>query len=84
MVREGDYVAIFHSVHRVLKAEKVLKSAGMTFKLIPAPRSVSADCGLALCFDPDDRVMISEILDRAGVGSAELWLMQAGNYTQIL
>jgi hypothetical protein len=25
MVKEGDYVAIFNSVHRVMKAEKLLK-----------------------------------------------------------
>ena len=27
MVNDGDYVAIFNSVHRVMKAEKLLKDA---------------------------------------------------------
>lgn len=84
MVREGDCVAVFHSVHRVLKAEKILKEAGIAFVLIPAPRQLSADCGLALCFAPLERVAVSEILEAAGVAVAELWVMQAGKYVQIM
>ncbi len=84
MVKEGDCVAVFHSVHRVLKAEKVLKEAGMAFTLIPAPRQLSADCGLALCFSPFERSGVSELLEAAGVGIAELWVMHSGNYTHIV
>jgi hypothetical protein len=35
MVKENDYVAIFHSIHRVLKAEKILKQEQQDFLLIP-------------------------------------------------
>ncbi|MFO7811408.1 MAG: DUF3343 domain-containing protein [Pelovirga sp.] len=84
MVKEGDCVAVFQSVHRVLKAEKVLKEAGIAFALIPAPRQLSADCGLALCFAPTERVGISEILEGSGLAIAELWVMQAGKYVQIV
>jgi hypothetical protein len=78
VVKEGDYVAVFHSVHRVLKAEKILKEASISFTLIPAPRQLSADCGLALCFDPAESARIADMLDGAGVAIVELWLMQAG------
>jgi len=84
VVKEGDYIAVFHSVHRVLKAEKVLKEACAAFTLIPAPRQLSADCGLALCFAQAEHVRIAEILDGAGVAIAELWEMQAGKYAQIV
>lgn len=84
MIKEGDCVAVFHSVHRVLKAEKVLKEADIAFTLIPAPRQLSADCGLALCFSPIERSGISELLEHAGVAIAELWVMQSGNYTRIV
>lgn len=84
MVKEGDYVAVFHSVHRVLKAEKILKAAGIAFRLIPAPRQLSADCGLALCFAQTEHAGIDDMLGRDGVPIAELWVMQAGIYRQIL
>lgn len=84
VVKEGDCIAVFHSVHRVLKAEKILKEADAAFTLIPAPRQLSADCGLALCFAPLERDRIADMLDRAGVPIAELWVMQTGKYTQIV
>jgi len=48
MVRDGDLVAIFHSIHRVMKAEKLLKAQGADMLLIPVPRKLSSDCGLAI------------------------------------
>lgn len=43
MVRENDFVAIFHSIHRVMKAEKVLKKARAEVVLIPVPRQLASD-----------------------------------------
>jgi len=38
MVNDQDYVAIFHSIHRVLRAEQVLSGMVWPFLLIPVPR----------------------------------------------
>lgn len=43
-----NYILIFNSVHKVMKAEKILKSSGVSFKTIPVPRQLSSDCGLAI------------------------------------
>ena len=53
VVSEGQYLAVFNSTHRVLKAESLLKSSGLPIMLIPAPRAVQADCGLAIRFDEE-------------------------------
>lgn len=50
MVKNGDLLAVFNSAHRVMKAESILKSNKLPILLIPAPRALSADCGLALRF----------------------------------
>ncbi len=42
------YILIFNSVHKVMKSEKILKSASIPFKTIPVPRKLSSDCGLAI------------------------------------
>jgi hypothetical protein len=36
-----------------MKAENILKGLGMEILLIPAPRALSTDCGLAIRFDSD-------------------------------
>ena len=72
MVHEKDFVAIFHSIHRVLKAEKLLKEAGVDFLLIPVPRQLSSDCGLALRFSPEHREAVYAVLSANELLPAEL------------
>lgn len=55
MVRDGEYVAIFNSVHRVMKAEKLLKGLSLPILLIPAPRTLVSECGLAIRYDESSR-----------------------------
>lgn len=62
MVQEGDYLAIFNSAHRVMKAESVLKSRGLSILLIPAPRQMMTDCGLALRIGPEIRDEVMRVL----------------------
>jgi electron transfer flavoprotein alpha/beta subunit len=39
---------LFESVHQVMRAEKLLKEKGMEVDLLPVPREVSSDCGVAI------------------------------------
>jgi hypothetical protein len=41
-------VFLFESVHRVMRAEKILKEKGIEVDLIPVPRDISSDCGIAV------------------------------------
>jgi len=44
-------IATFHSTHMVLKAEKLLKEAGVSgVRLVPVPSQVSSDCGVSVRF----------------------------------
>lgn len=48
-MEEQRYVVfLFPSVSYALKAEKILKAAGIAHKLIPVPRHISSDCGVCL------------------------------------
>lgn len=53
MITNGQLLAVFNSAHRVMKAENVLKKHGVTILLIPAPRALSTDCGLAIRYESD-------------------------------
>ena len=63
----ADYgVATFHSTHSVLKAEKLLKEAGLaSVRLVPVPSQISSDCGVTVRFLRAD-------IDRARIILAEL------------
>ena len=45
------YVFLFESVHRVMRAEKILKGKGIAADLIPVPREINSDCGVAVEVD---------------------------------
>ena len=74
MVKEGDLVAIFHSIHRVMKAEKLLKQAGKEVMLIPVPRQLTSDFGLAIRFSQGLRAEVDEVLAPSGLEIQELYL----------
>ena len=73
MVREGDLVAVFNSIHRVMKAEKVLKERRLDILLIPAPRSLQSDCGLAIRYSETDREAVENALTEAQLVPEELY-----------
>jgi hypothetical protein len=67
MVRDGEYVAIFNSIHRVMKAEKLLKGLSLPVLLIPAPRALTSDCGLAIRYDEPSRKEVECALSEAAL-----------------
>lgn len=76
MVTEGQYLAVFNSTHRVLKAEELLKGNGQPIMLIPAPRAIQADCGLAIRFDEKDCGSVMTLLSDAQLLPAFLCQLQ--------
>ena len=60
MVRDG--LLIFNSIHKVMSAEKLLKDAGLDVRVMPVPRSLSSDCGLAIAFRLMQRQAVEELL----------------------
>ena len=60
-------VALFHNSSSAMQAEAVLGRAGMIVKLIPTPRHLSSDCGVALRFDADRQSQVERLLAGARV-----------------
>ena len=80
VVSEGQYLAVFNSTHRVLKAEALLKNSGLAILLIPAPRAIQADCGLAIRFDEEQHTAIMELLSDQKLLPAFLCQLKSGDY----
>lgn len=83
MVKEGEYVAIYNNIHRVLKAEKELKTLGLNILLIPAPRALSSDCGLAIRFSPSDRESVENAFAKNDLWPAELYIKKEESYERV-
>jgi hypothetical protein len=56
-------VVLFHSTAHAIRAEKVLSRAGFEIKMIPTPRQISSDCGIALRFARADTRRAAAILE---------------------
>jgi hypothetical protein len=46
-----DGLVTFYASHHAVRAEKVLKKHGFTVMLVPGPRDISPNCGVALQFE---------------------------------
>ena len=82
LVAEGDYVAIFHSVHRVMKAEKILKQKHAPMLLIPVPRQLAADCGLAIRYAEADRDLVEDLLKEAALSPVEVFQKRGEDFVR--
>jgi len=80
---ERDGILIFHSIHRVMQAEKVLKAAGLDVRLLPVPRQLSSDCGLSLAFCWGDRERLEAELQAAGCVPEEVHRLESGRYQRV-
>jgi hypothetical protein len=60
-------VLLFRSVHQVMRAEKVLKGKGFEIGLIPVPREISSDCGVAIEFLCQEKREVLSILEASHI-----------------
>ncbi|RPH32626.1 MAG: DUF3343 domain-containing protein [Bacteroidales bacterium] len=58
-------ILIFQSTHRTLLAEKVLLGHGIKFDIIPTPKEITSDCGMAIRINPSltNKGMVISILN---------------------
>jgi hypothetical protein len=62
----GGVVSFYASEH-AMRAERVMQRAGLPARLVPGPREVSPNCGVAVAFVWDDEAKVEEALNGAKV-----------------
>ena len=80
IVQEGQLLAVFNSAHRVMAAEDLLKRLNLDILLIPAPRKLQTDCGLALRFTDAERQRIMAALEEKNLLPAFICRLEGGEY----
>jgi hypothetical protein len=58
-----DGVVTFFGSYHAMRAESVLRKNGWKARLIPGPREISPNCGVALRFDWDQRDAVKPLLE---------------------
>ncbi len=56
-------IITFQSTHQVLKTEKLLHKEGVDFDIIPVPKQISSDCGMAIRIEMENKKRIESILE---------------------
>ncbi len=64
---ELDGVITFFASHHAMRAERVLKEAGIPVRLVPGPRELSPSCGVALRFPHSHAAQVEKLLRAACV-----------------
>jgi hypothetical protein len=59
-------VSFFASEH-AMRSERVLQRAGLPARLVPGPREVSPNCGVAVAFVWDDEPQVEQALGDAKI-----------------
>ena len=57
-------IITFQSTHQVLKTEKLLQKEGVDFDIIPVPKEISSDCGMAIRVEMESIKKIEGILEK--------------------
>jgi hypothetical protein len=55
-------VFLFPTTHAVMQASQVLENAGVKHEVVPRPKGVNADCGIAVALAPALRQEAAEAL----------------------
>jgi uncharacterized SAM-binding protein YcdF (DUF218 family) len=70
-------VVLFDSTAHAIRAEQLLQRAGLRIKMIPTPRQLSSDCGMALRFNRAEEGRIAGILEENRVPARSIHAIQA-------
>ncbi len=60
-------VVTFFSSQHAMSAEEALKNKGYQVSLMPGPKDISPNCGVALQFEPEKKAEVEAILKEADV-----------------
>jgi ribosomal protein S11 len=67
MTSEEYTVTLVHSTSYAIRAEKILREAGIQSKLIPVPRHLSSSCGVCVRIARVNRETAQRALQQAGL-----------------
>jgi hypothetical protein len=79
-----SWLILFDSIHHVLAAEAAFKQQGLWCDVVPVPRPLSSDCGMALAFRPAELDAVRNVLRRPEIGRHRLYRSNPDGYERLV
>jgi len=70
--KELKLVVTFHTTADAMAMEKACRELGVTGRMIPVPRAISAGCGLSWCAQMDERQALLDIMKKVGIEQEDI------------
>ena len=80
----AEIILVFASNTEVLNAEDCLEEADLPFELVPVPKEVNPNCGLAISFAPTDESNIMAALAEGGLTPQAAYLRRGGEFSSFV
>ncbi|MEA5143364.1 MAG: DUF3343 domain-containing protein [Oscillibacter sp.] len=71
--KEPKLLITFHTTAGAMAMEKQCKQDGLPGRLIPVPRSITSDCGMAWCAPPEARDVLESLMQRESLDTAGVY-----------
>ena len=68
--RQPQLVVAFHTTAEAIATERLCTRSGLDGRLVPVPRSITSDCGMAWSAPPELRDALERLLHENGVETA--------------
>lgn len=78
---QRDLLLVFGTVQRVMRVERAAREAGLDVDAVPAPRSVSSQCGVVLKAVAEEAGALEEVLDGIDLQPQSVWRRQGDGWT---
>ena len=75
-----DLLVVFGTVQRVMRAERAARDAGLDVDAVPAPRSVSSQCGVVLEVHSRDAETLSQVLDTVDLAPQSVFRLRGESW----
>lgn len=69
--KQPSRIVTFHTTADAMETERICGALGLPGRLIPAPRDITADCGIAWCAPAEAGPALEAALREAGVEPAD-------------
>ena len=80
MTEPRDLLVVFETARQVTRAERAARAAGLDVDVIPAPRVVSAECGVVLEARRAEAARLAELFAAEGLVPLAAWRRDEGSW----
>ena len=76
------WILLFDSIHRVIAAEDFFRASSLWCDLVPVPRELSSNCGMALVFRAEEIDAVRRILSEGRISPRQLFRPSPAGYVE--